>query len=98
MTAPLPPVVNGSVYAVPNVQISADNVLPDALVAVFQNGSEVGRPPRPNPGMFWVPTTVALTIGGKIAATQTYTGTRATCRQHPACPASPRPCRSPCGR
>ena len=32
MTAPLPPVVNGSVYAVPNVQISADNVLPDALV------------------------------------------------------------------
>jgi len=71
MTAPLPPVVNGSVYAVPNVQISADNVLPDALVAVFRNG-KVGRPPRPSPGMLWVPTTVALTIGGKIAATQTY--------------------------
>ena len=62
------------------MQISADNVLPDALVTVFQNGSEVGQATSTNPGILWVPTTVPLTIGGKIATTQTYPGTRATCR------------------
>jgi hypothetical protein len=74
MTAPLPPAVNGPIYAVPHVHVAVDNVLPDALVKVFQNGSEVGHATSSIPGLIWVPTTVALVAGHKITATQTYTG------------------------
>jgi hypothetical protein len=75
MTAPLAPVVDGPIYAVPNIPILVDNVLPDALVKVFQAGVEVGHATSTSPGSIWVPTTIALVAGSKITATQTYTGT-----------------------
>ena len=74
MPAPLAPAVIGPVYAVPNAQIQVDNVLPDAKVQVFQNGSPVGHATSTTAGLIWVPTTVALTVGDQITATQTYTG------------------------
>jgi hypothetical protein len=75
MTAPLPPVVVGPIYAVPNVQVYVDNVLPDALVKVLQDGHEVGHATSTEPGDLWVTTTVALDVGKTITATQTYQGT-----------------------
>lgn len=53
MTAPLPAMVDGPVYAVPNVHISAGNVRPDALVMVSQNGSEVAQGTSASLGMIW---------------------------------------------
>jgi hypothetical protein len=74
MTAPLPPVVNGPVYAVPNVQISADNVLPDALVTVFQNGSEVGAGHLDQPRDDLGSDHRGSDDRGNVTATQTCTG------------------------
>jgi hypothetical protein len=74
MVAPLPPVVDGPIYAVPNAQVYVDNVLPNALVKVLQAGTEVGHATSSAPGGLWVTTTVALTPGKLITATQTYTG------------------------
>lgn len=74
MTAPLAPVVDGPIYAVPNIPILVANVLPDALVKVLQDGAEIGQATSRSPGSIWVPTTVALVAGKKITATQTYTG------------------------
>ena len=70
MTAPLAPVVDGPIYAVPNILISVDNVLPDALVKVFQDGAEIGHATSTQPGQIWVPTTIALVATKKITATQ----------------------------
>ena len=53
MTAPLPAMVDGPVYAVPNVHISAGNVLPDALVTIAQNGLEVAQSASASAGMIW---------------------------------------------
>lgn len=77
MTAPLAPVVDGPIYAVPGISILIDNVLPDALVNVLQDGAEIGHATSTSPGSIWVPTTVALVAGKKITATQTYTGSAA---------------------
>ncbi len=74
MPAPLPPMVIGPVYAVANVEVQVDNVLPDALVKVLQNGVEVGHATSTSAGVVWVTTTVPLVVGHKITATQTYTG------------------------
>jgi hypothetical protein len=74
MTAPLAPVVDGPIYAVPGIPILVDNVLPDASVTVLQNGAQIGQATSTSPGSIWVPTTVALVAGMKITATQTYTG------------------------
>jgi hypothetical protein len=43
VTAPLAPVVDGSIYAVPDILILVDNVLPDARVKVLQDGAEIGH-------------------------------------------------------
>src|SRR5579862_8438731 len=77
MTAPLAPVVDGPIYAVLGISILVDNVLPDALVKVLQDGAEIGHATSSSPGSIWVPTTVALVAGKKITATQTYTGSAA---------------------
>ncbi len=77
MTAPLAPVVDGPVYAVPGISILIDNVLPDALVKVLQDGVEIGHATSTSPGSIWVPTTAAPVTGKKITATQTYTGSAA---------------------
>jgi len=74
VTAPLAPVVDGPIYAVPGISILVDNVLPDALVKVFEDGVEIGNATSTSPGSIWVPTTAALVAGKKITATQTYTG------------------------
>ena len=95
MTAPLPAMVDGPVYAVPNVHISAGNVLPDALVTISQNGLEVAQSASASAGMICGSAAAALAPGGKTTATQTYPGTRTTCMQHLARPVSPCPFRSP---
>ena len=77
MTAPLAPVVDGPIYAVPGISILVDNVLPDALVAVLQDDVQIGHATSVSPGSIWVPTTVALVAGKKITAIQTYTGSAA---------------------
>lgn len=74
MTAPLAPVVDGPIYAVPGISILVDNVLPDAVVKVLQDGVEIGHATSTSPGSIWVLTTAALVAGRKITATQTYTG------------------------
>lgn len=74
MPAPLPPVVDGPIYAVPGVPVKVDNVLPDALVKVLQDGSEIGHATSTSPGFIWVPTTIDLVATKRITATQTYTG------------------------
>jgi hypothetical protein len=74
VTAPLAPVVDGPIYAVPGISILVDNVLPDALVKVLQDGVEIGHATSTSPGSVWVLTTVTLVAGRKITATQTYTG------------------------
>jgi hypothetical protein len=74
VTAPLAPVVDGPIYAVPGILILVDNVLPDALVKVLQHGSEIGHATSTSPGSIWVPITGTLVANEKITATQTYTG------------------------
>lgn len=92
MTAPLAPGVIGPVYAVPNVQVQVDSVLPDALVRVFQNGSEVGHASSGStPGVVWVPTTVPVHQGNQITATQTYEGTAAYVHATPGVASPPSP-------
>ena len=75
MTAPLAPVVDGPIYAVPGISISVDNVLPNAEVKVLQDGGEIGHATSSSPGQIWVPTSIPPEAGKKITATQTYTGT-----------------------
>jgi hypothetical protein len=77
MTAPLAPVVDGPIYAVPGILILVDNVLPDALVKVLQDGGEIGHATSTSPGSIWVPTTITPIAGKHITATQTYTGSAA---------------------
>jgi hypothetical protein len=89
MPAPLPPVVDGPIYAVPGVQVYVDNVLPNALVKVLQAGAEVGHATSSAPGGIWVPTTVAVTAGKKITATQTYTGSASYIDATPGVSSSP---------
>ncbi len=74
MTAPLAPVVDGPIYAVPGISILVDNVLPDAVVTVLQDGAGIGQATSSSPGSIWVPTMVALVAGKKITANQTYIG------------------------
>jgi hypothetical protein len=89
MVAPLPPVVDGPIYAVPNAQVYVDNVLPDALVKVLQAGVEVGNATSSAPGGLWVTTTVPLTVGQTITATQTYTGSASYIDATPGTPSAP---------
>jgi len=69
VTAPLAPVVDGPIYAVPDISILVDNVLPEALVKVLQDGVEIGHATSTSPGSIWVQTTAALVAGKKITAT-----------------------------
>jgi len=77
MPAPLAPVVNGPIYAIPSILIQVDNVLPDTKVKVYQDNVEIGHATSTSPGSIWVPTTGTLIANKKITATQTYTGTEA---------------------
>ena len=75
MTAPLRPVVVGPIYAVPDVRVQVDNVLPDSLVQVLRNDIEVARATSGSTaGTISVLVTVPLAVNDQITAAQAYTG------------------------
>jgi len=77
MAKPFPPVVDGPVYTT-STQIYVDNVLPNAVVTVYNNvtgtGAPIGTATSTNPGGLWVPLTkpIHLTPSQQITARQSY--------------------------
>ena len=78
MAKPFPPVVDGPVYT-SSTQVYVDNVLPNAVVTVYNNatgtGTPVGTVPSAGPGGggIWVPLTTSVAVPQQITARQSYT-------------------------
>jgi hypothetical protein len=77
MAKPFPPVVDGPVFTT-STQVYVDNVLPNAVVTVYDNlagtGPPIGTATSTNPGGLWVPLTMPthLAPSQQITARQSY--------------------------